>query len=87
MYLIDRRDGRPLNAVEGHWRLVIPDEGRHARWIRGLVLITQLKYPTKTEQKKIKQTKTKKLFQQRWTGRPCAAKIELPRSSVRLFKD
>ena len=39
MYLIDRRDGQPLNSVEGHWRLVIPDEGRHARWIRGLVLI------------------------------------------------
>ena len=33
----DRRNGKPLNAEEGPWRVFIPDDVRHARWIRGLV--------------------------------------------------
>jgi hypothetical protein len=37
--VIDRRDGKPLDSVEGPWRVIIPDDGRHARWIRGLVTI------------------------------------------------
>lgn len=32
----DQRDGRPLDAVEGPWRVFAPDDLRHARWIRGL---------------------------------------------------
>ena len=36
----DRRNGQPLNAVEGPWRAIIPDDQRHARWIRGLVAVT-----------------------------------------------
>jgi hypothetical protein len=32
--LADRRDGQPLPAAEGPYRLVIPGEKRHARWIR-----------------------------------------------------
>jgi hypothetical protein len=35
----DRRNGKPLNAAEGPWRVFIPTDLRHARWIRGLVLI------------------------------------------------
>lgn len=35
----DRRDGKPLDAAEGPWRVIIPDDTRHARWIRGLVAI------------------------------------------------
>ena len=37
--LADRRNGQPLNAVEGPWRAIIPDDQRHARWIRGLISI------------------------------------------------
>ena len=32
--LADRRDDQPLPAAEGPLRLVIPDEKRHARWVR-----------------------------------------------------
>ncbi|HWP47526.1 MAG TPA: molybdopterin-dependent oxidoreductase [Candidatus Limnocylindrales bacterium] len=32
--LADRRDGRPLSAPEGPLHIVIPDEKRHARWVR-----------------------------------------------------
>jgi len=35
----DRRNGQPLDAVEGPWRAFVPDDIRHARWIRGLVLV------------------------------------------------
>jgi DMSO/TMAO reductase YedYZ molybdopterin-dependent catalytic subunit len=32
--LADRRDGQPLSTAEGPLRLVVPDEKRHARWVR-----------------------------------------------------
>ncbi len=32
--LADRRDGQPLGAKEGPFRLVIPDDKRQVRWIR-----------------------------------------------------
>jgi hypothetical protein len=32
--LADARDGAPLPAAEGPWRLVIPEEKRPARWAR-----------------------------------------------------
>lgn len=35
----DRRNGQPLDAAEGPWRVFIPDDLRHARWIRGLAAI------------------------------------------------
>lgn len=35
----DRRNGRLLDSAEGPWRVFIPDDMRHARWIRGLVAI------------------------------------------------
>jgi hypothetical protein len=38
--LADRRGGRPLDPVEGPWRVILPDDQRHARWIRGLVTIS-----------------------------------------------
>jgi tungstate transport system substrate-binding protein len=34
--IADRRDGRPLDEQEGPYRLVIPDEARHVRWVRML---------------------------------------------------
>jgi DMSO/TMAO reductase YedYZ molybdopterin-dependent catalytic subunit len=37
--LADRRDNQPLPAAEGPLRLVIPDEKRHARWVRQVVSI------------------------------------------------
>ena len=38
--LADQRNGRPLDAVEGPWRSILPDDIRHARWIRNLKSIT-----------------------------------------------
>ena len=38
----DRRNGAPLDAAEGPWRVFIPDDLRHARWIRGLVRVELL---------------------------------------------
>lgn len=32
--LCDRRDGKPLSAHEGPWRLVLPGDRRAARWVR-----------------------------------------------------
>ncbi len=39
--LVDKRDGKLLDAKEGPLRIVVPDEKRHARWVRmvtGLVV-------------------------------------------------
>ena len=39
--LADHRDGQPLSTAEGPLRLVVPDEKRHARWVRqGIVYHT-----------------------------------------------
>ena len=32
--LADRRDGHPMTAPDGPFRIVVPDEKRHARWVR-----------------------------------------------------
>jgi DMSO/TMAO reductase YedYZ molybdopterin-dependent catalytic subunit len=37
--LADRRDGEALDAKEGPLRIVIPDEKRHARWVRQVTAI------------------------------------------------
>ena len=31
-----RRDGKELSPVEGPFRIVVPDEKRHARWVRNV---------------------------------------------------
>ncbi|HEY7182539.1 MAG TPA: molybdopterin-dependent oxidoreductase [Blastocatellia bacterium] len=39
--LVDKRDGKALDAKEGPLRIVVPDEKMHARWVRqvtGLVV-------------------------------------------------
>ena len=41
----DRRDEQPLSATEGPLRLIIPDEKRHARWIRQVVALTMRRAP------------------------------------------
>jgi DMSO/TMAO reductase YedYZ molybdopterin-dependent catalytic subunit len=38
--LADRRDGQPLSAKEGPFRLVAPGEARQARWVRQLSALT-----------------------------------------------
>jgi hypothetical protein len=35
----DRRSGKSLDESEGPLRVIIPDDQRHARWIRGLVSV------------------------------------------------
>jgi DMSO/TMAO reductase YedYZ molybdopterin-dependent catalytic subunit len=35
--LADRRDGYPLSALEGPFRIVVPGEKRHARWVREVI--------------------------------------------------
>jgi hypothetical protein len=35
----DRRNGRALDASEGPWRVFVPDDLRHARWVRGVIRI------------------------------------------------
>jgi hypothetical protein len=32
--LADRKDGKPLDAKEGPYRLVVPHDKRHSRWVR-----------------------------------------------------
>jgi hypothetical protein len=32
--LADKRDGKPLDAKEGPWRIVVPGDKRPARWVR-----------------------------------------------------
>lgn len=38
--LADRREGKPLSAAEGPWRIVVPGEKRQARWVRQVVTLT-----------------------------------------------
>jgi hypothetical protein len=35
--LADRRDGQPLLAPEGPFRIIVPAEKRHARWVREVI--------------------------------------------------
>jgi DMSO/TMAO reductase YedYZ molybdopterin-dependent catalytic subunit len=37
--LADKRDGKPLSGEEGRLRLVVPDEKKHARWVRQVVAL------------------------------------------------
>jgi len=32
--LADTQDGKPLDAKNGPWQIVVPDEKKHARWVR-----------------------------------------------------
>lgn len=32
--LADKRDGKDLSSVEGSFRIIAPDDKRHARWVR-----------------------------------------------------
>jgi DMSO/TMAO reductase YedYZ molybdopterin-dependent catalytic subunit len=38
--LADHRDGKPLDAREGPLRLIVPNDKRHARWVRGAMSLT-----------------------------------------------
>lgn len=37
--LADRRDGKTLPAAEGPWRVIVPSEKRHERWVRQVVAL------------------------------------------------
>lgn len=38
--LADWRDGKPLSEKDGPLRIIVPDEKRHARWVRQVVALT-----------------------------------------------
>jgi hypothetical protein len=38
--LADRRDGQPLSAEDGPWRLILPREKRGARWVRQVTALS-----------------------------------------------
>jgi hypothetical protein len=37
--LADRKDGKPIAGAEGPFRLIVPNENRHSRWLRQLTTI------------------------------------------------
>lgn len=43
--LVERRNGAPLADVEGAWRAIVPNDRRHARWIRDVVGIEVVARP------------------------------------------
>lgn len=43
--LADRQDGAPLPDGDGPWRLIVPADGRPARWIRQVEAITVADIP------------------------------------------
>jgi hypothetical protein len=38
--LADRKDGKPLDAKEGPYRLVVPHDKRHLRWVRQVTRVS-----------------------------------------------
>jgi hypothetical protein len=38
--LADSKDGKPLDAKEGRYRLVVPRDKRYARWVRQVVRLS-----------------------------------------------
>ncbi|HVX14757.1 MAG TPA: molybdopterin-dependent oxidoreductase [Pirellulales bacterium] len=46
--LADRRDDRPLDAKEGPYRIIVPAEKKHARWVRQVTSITLETAPADT---------------------------------------
>ena len=38
--LAERRDGKDLSSVEGPFRIVVPGEKRHARWVRNVTALS-----------------------------------------------
>src|SRR5581483_6418557 len=42
IFLADQRDGKPLSAQEGPWRIIVPEEKRQARWVRQVLSLTVL---------------------------------------------
>ena len=38
--LVDRRDGKALASNEGPFRMIAPEDKRHARWVRNVTSLT-----------------------------------------------
>jgi len=47
----DRKDGKPLKAKEGPYRLVVPHEKRQARWVRQAIKLSVIPVGTPAKQK------------------------------------
>jgi DMSO/TMAO reductase YedYZ molybdopterin-dependent catalytic subunit len=45
VFVVDRKDGQPLDAHSGPFRIVVPGDARPARWIRQLSEITVVRPP------------------------------------------
>lgn len=41
--LADMQDGKPLDAKNGPWQIVVPDEKKHARWVRQVTALKVIK--------------------------------------------
>jgi hypothetical protein len=37
--LADTRDGKPLDAAQGFWQIIVPDEKKHGRWVRQVIAL------------------------------------------------
>lgn len=40
IFLADQRDGKPLSAGQGPYRIVVPQETKQARWVRQVTALT-----------------------------------------------
>lgn len=46
--LVDTRDGKPMSAQEGPYRLIVPDDRRAARWVRQVQTLRLLRTSSST---------------------------------------
>lgn len=45
--LADTRDGKPLDADNGFWQIIVPDEKKHGRWVRQVIKLSVKKIENK----------------------------------------
>ena len=48
VYIVTKRDGKPLSANDGPFELIVPGEKRYSRWVRQLKLLRVEPLPTST---------------------------------------
>ena len=41
--LADTRDGKPLNANQGFWQIIVADDKKHGRWVRQVISLKIIK--------------------------------------------
>lgn len=42
IFLADRRDGQPLSGDQGPYQVIVPNEEKHARWVRQVTVLKVL---------------------------------------------